>query len=808
MKKNNKILSVLLATVMAFGSMQFAAVTSSASQNASYQYNVLFEETFEAGYETKTTYGEKEGAWTVSQGDGLTFWQKESQIYPNKGKNGNADFALVEPYSEAMVLKVSADISAGVISANDFLQIDVVGLNTEYTANDDGRISVCHLVNGKIYANCISATDSRDTGATYTAGQRMIVEGIIDEANKTFTLSVYDKTTGNAILEDYNVTPYKHTKSNYYELTHGFTGVRFRGGRASNANQAYTLYDLKVEEVEEITAPEEDPFNVTLFDETFEAGYGRNTRYNGKYGKWSIPETFFQKGSGEASEIHVLKGYEANVDFALNKPYTDKMLLKVSADVVAGVVDSKSENSMRIDVVGLSEGHENNDDGRISLCYLANGKIYANCVGPTDSRDTGAKYTEKQKLTFEGIIDEANKTITLSVYDKDTGKAILKNYNVTPYKHTKSNYYELTHGFTGIRFQSKRASDAGEAFELYDLSVMTAVDPFNVTLLEETFEAGYETKTSYSEKAGAWNVSQGDGLTFWQKESQIYPNKGKSGNADFAFVEPYSEAMVLKVSADISAGVISANDFLQIDVVGLNTEYTANDDGRISVCHMVNGKIYANCISATDSRDTGATYTAGQRMTVEAVIDEANKTFTLSVYDKATGNAILKDYNVTPYKHTKSNYYELTHGFTGIRFRGGRASNANLAYTLYDISVKAKGAVVPEGTFADVAGVTVNDAAVSELSQISTGDKLNVTVDYTNSTGEDKTLYMMVACFDENDYLTSFSYVTKNVAGSVRADAIEIESKELDVAGANKMKIMVWDGLGDIAPLGYALTIE
>ena len=78
---------------------------------------------------------------------------------------------------------------------------------------------------------------------------------------------------------------------------------------------------------------------------------------------------------------------------------TEKMRLKVTADFIAGVADAN--NTMRIDVVGLNETYTANDDGRLTLCYLTNGKIYANCMGATAARETGATYTEGQKLTAE-----------------------------------------------------------------------------------------------------------------------------------------------------------------------------------------------------------------------------------------------------------------------------------------------------------------------------------------------------------------------------------------------------------------------
>ena len=96
----------------------------------------------------------------------------------------------------------------------------------------------------------------------------------------------------------------------------------------------------------------------------------------------------------------------------------------------------------------------------------------------------------------------------------------------------------------------------------------------------------------------------------------------------------------------------------------------------------------------------------------------------------------------------------------------------------------------------------------SALSQISTGDNLTVTVDYTNSTGEDKTLYLIIACYNSEDCLTKFSFVTKKVPKSIRANEIQIESKEINVTGASKMNIMVWDGFDTLNALSPLKTLK
>ena len=198
-------------------------------------------------------------------------------------KEKNIDFNFTEPYQDAMVLKVTAEVVAGVADTNNYMRIDVVGLNDVDTTTDSGRESLCYLTNGKIYVNTLSATDARDTGATYTEGQRLVFEGIIDEANKTFTLSVYDKETGDTILKDYNVDPYKHDKTNYYELTHGFTGIRFMSKRAADAGQAFDLHDISVMTIGE-EKPEEIPEGITHLNEL---GFSRTKQIDRKI-QWSI----------------------------------------------------------------------------------------------------------------------------------------------------------------------------------------------------------------------------------------------------------------------------------------------------------------------------------------------------------------------------------------------------------------------------------------------------------------------------------------------------------------------------------------
>ena len=121
MKKSKKILSTLLAGVLALGSMQFACITASASEGSSakagttsIQYNVLFEEKFEEGYESITSFDGKAGSWTVPAGVfGRNGTGEESEVNALRSKSGNLDFNFTEPYQDQMVLKVTADFLAG-----------------------------------------------------------------------------------------------------------------------------------------------------------------------------------------------------------------------------------------------------------------------------------------------------------------------------------------------------------------------------------------------------------------------------------------------------------------------------------------------------------------------------------------------------------------------------------------------------------------------------------------------------------------------------------------------------------------------
>ena len=87
---------------------------------------------------------------------------------------------------------------------------------------------------------------------------------------------------------------------------------------------------------------------------------------------------------------------------------------------------------------------------------------------------------------------------------------------------------------------------------------------------------------------------------------------------------------------------------------------------------------------------------------------------------------------------------------------------------------------------------------------------MEVAVDYKNLTGENQTLYLIVASFNEGRFKHA-AYVTRPVDASVKNSAITITFpnvvKDNDV---DKIKVMLWDGI-DIAhmhPLSPCKTFE
>ena len=653
----------------------------------------LFYEAFDtSGYKSITEYNGKTGKWELPTG---AAWNHDGDggtagriICGNNGTIGYKGlewkFTFDESYRGTMRLKVTAELDAGTTADNNECRVDVFSDNVD---GNGQKITLCHFAGGKIYANSIS-TDDPSTGATYTPEHRYIVTGIIDEAEKSFKLSVYDKTAEADVLTDYSV-PYDHTKSNWVEMTSGFKGICFVASR--NTKPVYALYNVKVEKL---------PID------------------------WTI--------------------------------YREAVTLRDS-------------------------------DGNLQ------------------SWDNVTNELKTVEIDFENPMDESTLTANnVYIEDEATGDKVpyTGSYDNNVYTMTLNNALKYNTEYSIVIKTDVKSSVGMTLNEDQTYSFLTEVKSGTERVLfEEDFNSSdFYKNDKYEGKAGAWTYDDGANEdTFgWSNsggEGRIYSNSGKTGSRRFMFSEGYTDEMVLEVTADIKSGSTTSGYHARIDLI---SEIDANNYyHRISVCSFAGGKIYANCMSADAGRDTGVEYVPGHRYTVTGLIDEHNRKFKLSVYDATDNKVVLKDYNVTPYKHDKNNWLEATSGFKGIVFYSKRVGS-EAPCELYGLSVKS----LPQSVA--ISRVSVNGTEVKNLSDIHTGDKLDVEIQATGMTLSGKNLCLIVACYGEGR-LEYVSQATKSVdAGSTT----NIESRALDTADTDEIRIMLWNGLDSIYPLSPYIQIK
>ena len=580
-KKINRVLSFALSLALALGCVSFTSASVSAVDD-----NTLFYEAFDTSPGSgATTYDDKAMTWTVPAGASWNHDGDDGTAGRILCANGNYDqewkFAFDEGYTGAMLLKVTAELDAGAVADNCKGRIDI------WSDNDPNgnvqRLTLCYFEGGRIYANCMNADEAHDTGVAYTVGHRYIVTGVIDEAARSFKLSVYDKTDDAAVLTDYNVVPYKHSKTNWAEMTSGFKGAAFIASRPSGVKPVYALYNIKVENVP--TAWTVTESNVTLTD----ADGAVQSSWNSVSASLSTVAIDFGTGMDEST------------------------LTETGVYI---------ENAATGDIVSYTGAYENN--------------IYTLTLGTALEEGT----------VYNIVITDAVKT-------------------------------------------SSGMSNAENV--IFSFATAAAAEIDENTLFYETFDtSGYNSKTEYNGKEGTWTIPAGASWNHDGDNGTAGRILCANGNYDkewkFTFNEGYTDAMLLKVTAELDAGAVADNCKGRIDIWS-DTDPEGNVQ-RLTLCYFEGGRIYANCMNADEARDTGATYTDGHRYIVTGTIDEAARSFKLSVYDKTDDAAVLTDYNVVPYKHSKTNWAEMTSGFKGAAFIASRPSGVRPVYALYNIKVE------------------------------------------------------------------------------------------------------------------------
>ena len=110
-----------------------------------------------------------------------------------------------------------------------------------------------------------------------------------------------------------------------------------------------------------------------------------------------------------------------------------------------------------------------------------------------------------------------------------------------------------------------------------------------------------------------------------------------------------------------------------------------------------------------------------------------------------------------------------------------------------------------EGIFrAELKTFTVNNIEITKASELKKDDVLNVGYDYANTTGENKTLYVIVAYYNADRCLISVDYAEKAVDKSITSTTYYSEHKVPDMTEVTAVKVMTWDGWDTMRPLSLS----
>lgn len=113
-----------------------------------------------------------------------------------------------------------------------------------------------------------------------------------------------------------------------------------------------------------------------------------------------------------------------------------------------------------------------------------------------------------------------------------------------------------------------------------------------------------------------------------------------------------------------------------------------------------------------------------------------------------------------------------------------------------------------EGVFkAELKTLTVNNSEITKISDLKLNDVLKIGYDYTNTTGEDKTLYVIVAYYNADRCLVSVDYAEKIVDKSVAGATYYSEHNVPDMTDVTAVKVMTWDGWDTMRPLSLSREI-
>lgn len=106
-----------------------------------------------------------------------------------------------------------------------------------------------------------------------------------------------------------------------------------------------------------------------------------------------------------------------------------------------------------------------------------------------------------------------------------------------------------------------------------------------------------------------------------------------------------------------------------------------------------------------------------------------------------------------------------------------------------------------------LSGVKSGDTEITKLSQLAEGDVVTIEMDYENSTGKDKKVYI-IACYYIDDMLVSAEYIEKVVDKDIKAATYKCEHTVADTENVDTLKIMAWDGFDTMRPVSPLLILK
>ncbi len=101
-------------------------------------------------------------------------------------------------------------------------------------------------------------------------------------------------------------------------------------------------------------------------------------------------------------------------------------------------------------------------------------------------------------------------------------------------------------------------------------------------------------------------------------------------------------------------------------------------------------------------------------------------------------------------------------------------------------------------------------ATITSVAQVATDTDININFDYKNNTGSEQTLYIVVSYYNGDTMLMADRFVEtvdKNITAKDYALVYRTATED-EIAGFNKVKVMIWTGWGTLVPMSAALEIK